>query len=186
MAQKVFWLNLPRAGHDTGMIVYLVAALVAAFYLCAVPVRLGVEVRAGQEGRPLIWLGVFYRARLWVKPVPLHLPHPEDKKKQKRGPPPRDMLKAARFLYRRLTIDRLEARVALDDACKTALLAGLLQAALSLVSPHARVRPAFDAPRAQLAALCIATVRLGHIILAALLAARIWITWRLKHGQKAD
>ena len=168
------------------MIVYLVAALVAAFYLCAVPVRLGIEVRAGQEGRPLLWLGVFYRARLWVKPVQLRLPHPERKQNPKKGPPMRDMLKAARFLYRHLTIDRLDARVALDDACKTALCSGLLQVAFKLVSPRARVHPAFDAPRAQLAALCIVTVRLGHIILAALLAARIWITWRLKHGQKAD
>lgn len=156
------------------MMVVLIAVVVFVFYLGAVPVRVAVEVSPDRAEHFRLWLGVFDKTRVWRLNV---LPREPNKKRKL---PIKELAKPARQLYRRTTINRLSIHVSAGDACATALVSGLLQAILSVIAPRARVRPAFDQNGFRLAGACIATARLGHIIIAAVYAASIYLVWRMR------
>ncbi len=162
------------------MIVYLVAALVAAFYLGAVPLNVAVEIMPGEEGKPRMFFGIFGRVRTWTRLIDLRMPDFSRPRKKMPG----ELIRAARYLLKRTRVDVLRARLSAGDACRTALLTGFVQAALFLISRRARIVPVFSSPKAELGALCIVTIHLGHIILAALYGAWIWIGWRISTWTK--
>lgn len=158
------------------MIVFVVAAAVATVYLCAVPVRAAVDARLGRDTWARVGLGLFDRATIWTWTI---APKPPTRKKR-RALPLRQLRGPLGRLYRHTTIDRLDAKIATGDACSTALAAGFAAALLTMLTRRARVRPVFEGEHMQLALSCIVTVRLGHIMLAALDVARITIVWRIK------
>lgn len=171
---------MTREGEMIALIVNVVAALEALFYLCAIPVHLavrldGLRVAAGLSA----FAGNAARRRA--------ADGLSGGKKPGNAPDLRQVLR----VLRRLDIERLEltGRASLGDAAATALLCGLivgLARALGGRIDHVKadVRPDFRAQAVAVELQGMIRARSGKIILATLQIwteeAFSWITTRLK------
>ncbi len=159
------------------MVVYLVAALAAGFYLFHVPVQGAAELWLGPGARLRLALGLFGRTGLWTWELPLS-PALFSKGRGLKGKLP---IKPLRYLARRGRVLHLQLALSAGDAFATALACGLLSALLPpLAGRPPRVVPQFGAPQWRLRALCIAGASLGHIMVAALWCAASMTAGRLR------
>lgn len=150
------------------MIVNLVAALEAFFYLCAIPVHLAVRVEGLRVGAGLSAFERRVAGRRAARDLT---------REEKGGGKKRDYRRILRVLSR-LQIDRAEltGRVALGDAAATALLCGGLNGLGRALGTRARrsrvdVRPDFGAGASALELSGMIRARSGKIILATL---QVW------------
>lgn len=163
------------------LIVNIVAALQALFYLCAIPVHLAVRVDGLRVGAGL---SAFER-RYARRRADRELAAPPGQ-----GGSSPDVRRVLRLL-KRLRIERLEltGRVALGDAAATAILCGLIGGLSRALRGRVRrmrvdVRPDFASEQAALEMSGMIQARSGQIILAAIMIlteeAFPWISTRLK------
>ena len=164
-------------------------ALLAAALLALTPLKVAFCARAEEKAGAA--LGVFPCAgglalRIARARAQHRRPARESGKKKKR--PPVSLLWAiARRLLAHVHVEQLRAQgdLGLDDAAATALATGLLQALLRAAAAGARVafgvRPDFQKRRLRGELAGIASLRVGHIIAAALMG--VWEDYRRrKHG----
>ena len=99
------------------------------------------------------------------------------------------------YLARRVHLDqlRLEGRLSLSDAAHTALAYGCLRGAAGALAPvmdprslRFDLQPDFSAGPGCAGFSCIVSLRLGHIIAAALIGAWYYLARRIAHGKASD
>ena len=185
------------------MAVYLAAAAVLAFYLAAIPVKIAaiVEISSGVGfGAGLALFENRFARRRALRRALGKIPHLPWKKLEidaKKLVMLRTLRRGARHLFKHARIEqlRLQGSIGTNDAARTALICGFANAAgdalRSVVRSCAvsiRLQPDFSNAQLQ-ARLCgMISLRLGHIMLAAILIlfeygnGRIqqWINTRLK------
>jgi len=102
---------------------------------------------------------------------------------------------AGRYLLRHARLEKLHARgrVSTGDAARTALICGCANALEAALSPFAaaeavqlRLEPDFSAGHSDVQLCGMISVRLGHIICAALIGAYQYASRRIKHGKASD
>ncbi len=168
----------------------LTVTAVALFYLSAIPLRIAFSLRCGGALHFGAGLSAFEpgRARRRARNAPSKKRDAAKKWKPKR---PIALLRAAlKALFRlsrhlKLLSLSVDGTVALSDAAATALICGAansLDAALFAVAKRARVslRPDFAAASAHAELSGMISLRVGHIMLAALLGAWEYGLGRLK------
>jgi len=182
------------------MIVPFVAAGTALFYLSAVPVHLAFALRAGENGGFGAGVSVF-EGRFALSAAERNMGK-QKKRPQQKLPVNRtvlkSVLKSARHILRHARLEAFSARgtISLGDAALTALACGAAGTLAEAFAPVSRARvdcalqPDFSSPGVALAGEIsgIVSLRIGHIMLAALIGAidygngRLsqWIDTRLK------
>ena len=105
------------------------------------------------------------------------------------------VLRALRYLLRRIRLEQLraEGRVSSPDAAQTALACGCIRSLEGMLRPFLpaerlciRLNPDFSASDSDVRFSCMLSVRLGHIILTALIGAWHYIIRRISHGKASD
>ena len=189
------------------MMVYLAAGAVAFFYLIMLPVRAGLAWKTGQSARVGIPVGpVRFTAHGDVKyavgtGLVASLTHDRSGKVRQLGLFDRmadgaalksrlsSFSGAAKYLIRHVSPWRIRLRchISLPDAARTALFWGLLRSALSSLHSAlpslpltASVSADFRSMRTQLDFCGILSCRLGHIMAAALIWSRDYLTRRIQ------
>ena len=173
--------KLRRKEGVIALIVNIVAALQALFYLCAIPVHLAVRVDGLRVGAGL----AAFERRAARRRADRELAAPAGQS----GASP-DVRRALRLL-KRLQIERVElvGRVALGDAAATAILCGMIGGLARAFRGRVRrmrvdVRPDFASQRVVVEMSGMIQARAGQIILAAINLlteeAFPWISTRLK------
>ena len=163
------------------LIVNIVAALEALFYLCAIPVHLAVRVDGLRVGAGL----AAFERRYARRRAEVELAAPPGQGGS--APDYRRILQ----LLKRLRIERVEltGRVALGDAAATAILCGMIGGLSRAFRGRVRrmrvdVRPDFASERVAVEMTGMIRARSGQIILAAIMIlteeAFPWISTRLK------
>lgn len=176
------------------MAVALAAIAAFGFYLCAVPVKFALSVRIHSGARAGAAIAAFEGRWALRRAARRALEAP----KARRSGPKLDLscalpaaLKALKYLFRHLKLETLRAEGAFGarDAAQTALICGCARAikrALAPVSPpgmlRVRVEPDFHGG-GELTLCGMISLRLGHIICAAILCAAEYILRRLRHGK---
>jgi len=163
------------------MIVPLVTAAVTLFYLNAVPIRLAFSLRTGPDGG--FGLGVapfearFARRRALKKKL-----HPP----KKMTLPSKELVQAGRAALKHLHIEsvRVDGVFGSGDAALTALVCGGTDAlghtlrASTGRNVRLHLQPDFAAEKMHVELLGMISLRVGHIMLAALLGAFEYATGR--------
>lgn len=189
------------------MLVYLSAGAVAFFYLTMLPVRAGLAWRSGHPLRVGITIGPFrFSAHGDIKyaagaGLVASLTHDRSGKSRKLSLMSRladtaalktglfSLTGAFRYLFGHISPWRLRARchISLPNAAHTAFLYGILLSALSaLRSVHPRlpldssVTADFRSMKTQLDFCGILSCRLGHIMAAALIWSRDYLSRRIQ------
>lgn len=165
------------------MIVPFVAAGTALFYLSAVPLKLAFTVRAGEKHGFGAGVSVF-EGRFARAAAERNLGRSRKRPRRKLSPNRtilKSVLKSGRHILRHARLDAFSARgsISLGDAALTALACGALGSLLTAISVPAQTRiecalqPDFSSPQIALAGEVsgIVSLRIGHIMLAALIGA---------------
>ena len=172
----------------------LVTTAVALFYLGAVPLRIVMYLHLGQKTRFGLAIAPFearFARKIALKRQSGQKKPPLFLRNMRLLPSLKAILRAARFLFRHIRLDRVEMNGAFgtDDAAATAWICGGLYALGTTIGCATRkpillnVRPDFSGGALHADLNGMISVRVGHIILAALLGAYEYVAWRLKeHG----
>jgi len=166
------------------MAVYLAAAAVLAFYLAAIPVKIAaiVEISSGVGfGAGLALFENRFARRRALRRALGQMPHLPWKKLEidaQKLAMLRALRRGAGHLLRHMHIEqlRLQGSIGTSDAARTALICGFANAAGNALRPAVRsgavsicLQPDFSSVHLQ-ARLCgMISLRLGHIMLAAIL-----------------
>lgn len=180
------------------MAVRLAAILAFLFYFNAVPVKFAFMLRlssgAGFGAGVSAFEGRFAvrRARQRALGEKKRLPWKRAERDVDRAAILPAVLAAGRYLLRHLHLDALRAsgRVSTPDAAKTALLCGCASALEAALAPCAqsslvrlRLEPDFSGAGSDVTLCGMVSLRLGHIMLAALIGARHFLIRRIQHGK---
>ena len=182
--------------HELAVRLAALAALL--FYFCAVPVKFAFVLRIAEGTRFGAGAAAFEnrfalrRAYARARGNRKHLPWKKVERRIVRWDTLPAALKAGRYLLRHLRLETLCARGRLSagDAARTALLcgcAGALEGALAPCAPRGSVRfalqPDFTGAGCDLTLCGMVSLRIGHIILAALIGAGNFSLRRIRHGK---
>lgn len=148
----------------------IVASALTLFYIAAIPVHIVFRLKTGANEPFQVGISLF-EPRFVLKPVP--------RKKKNFSPPkefhPLDTLSAAKAALRHLKIDqiRLDGEFGSGDAALTALICGGISALSCMAAKHASLKliPDFCADCLQIDLTGMISMRIGHIMTAALLGA---------------
>ena len=185
------------------MAVYLTAAAVFAFYLAAIPIKIAaiVEISSGVGfGAGLALFENRFACKRALRRALGKIPHlPWKKFEMDAGKLAmlRALRRGAGYLMRHTCLEQIRLRgvIGTSDAAKTALICGLANAAGNALRPALRrgtvsicLQPDFSQAQMQVRLYGIISLRLGHIMLAAIFTlfqygnGRIqqWINTRLK------
>lgn len=163
------------------MIVPLVTAAVAAFYLSAVPIRLAFSLRTGPDGGFGFGLAPFEARFARRRALKKNIKPPGNF-----SLPSKEALQAGQVALKHLHLEsiRLEGVFGSGDAALTALVCGGADAlghtlrASTGRSVHLHLQPDFAAEKMHAELLGMISLRAGHIMLAALLGAFEYATGR--------
>ena len=168
------------------MAVYFAAAACLVFYICAVPLKLAFVI----ESQPQLKLRA--GAAPFENRFALRRAGKEQKKKKRRlrMPPAAAIppaLKAGRYILRRIHLEylRAEGAVSAPDAARTALICGMansIQAACAPMGGRVQIDlfPDFTSETSCISAAGMMRLRLGHIIIAALIFLIHYLKERFK------
>lgn len=183
------------------MAVALAAVAAFAFYFAAIPLKLALVVYI--TARPGFGFGLFpfenrfalRRATQRALGERKHLPW----KKAELDLEKRSVLPAAwragKYLLRHTELEKLHARgrVSTGDAAHTALICGCANMLEAALAPFAasnvvqlRLKPDFSSNESSVRLCGMISIRLGHIICAALIGAWNYVLRRIKHGKASD
>lgn len=175
---------------------FVVAALTAGFYMLQIPLKAAFCARAGERVGAALGVRPFAgRAALQAARKRLENGRPKKKpgQKRKKKPSPALLWAIGRRLLPHAHLEEVRAQgeIGLSDAAATALAVGCLQALLRGVGAAAnarviwRVQPQFQAQCLRGEISGIVSMRVGHIIFAAL-AGVIENSRRRRYGKASD
>lgn len=178
-----------------GLAVRFAAIAAFLFYFNAIPVKFALTLSISSGVRFGAGASVF-EGRFALRGALRRARREKVRKSPKRKKPSvaqlRALLKAARYLVKHMRIERLraEGRVCAGDAAQTALLCGCAHALEGALSPLAlpgavrfSLAPDFSGSASDVTLSGMVSLRLGHIMLAALIAAGYDLRRRIEHGK---
>ena len=161
---------------------YVSAALFFIFYLLNAPVYFALAVQPFSFGLGVGFLtarGAIRRARNRMNGL-----SPKKRARSHSSAPGKPALRAFRYLLRHFYGEWFSVRgdLGLSDAKNTALAAGTLNSLCLALGPNARarVRPDFSRRRIEVQASAILSVRLGHLLWAAVIYSYYFALNRLR------
>lgn len=165
------------------MAVYVVTAVTALFYATQLQIKLAFTLIVEEERSLMIGVGLF-SARPFINKRIMLPPIGERPQFKLPGGVTVGLWPALNHLRRHAGIDGWRASVLIGtgDAANTALICGAVRAALSALKVRARVEPDFSKRVLKLSGGWIVRVTTGHIIYAAMMAAREIIVRRISRG----
>lgn len=173
------------------MVFPMITTAVALFYVGAIPVKLAFHLHLGEEFRFGIGVSIFeerFARNLALRRESMPKKLPAFLKKLNLSTALRSALRAARHMlaHTRLDFFQLHGSLGTHDAALTALVCGVLMSmgcALRCASGRSirlNLRPDFSSDRLRADLTGMISVRIGHIMLAALLGAFEYLTGRIR------